>query len=91
MVSIGSRIQILNASIGDKIRLFCFALSGNKIAISGHIFFQMKDIRSAEALVEGLPSCDTLGTLSIRVGLPQEEYPNQEQMLLGLAHVMQVP
>ncbi len=31
----------------------------------------------------------SLGTLSIRVGLPQEDYPSQEEMLLGLAHVMQ--
>ncbi len=62
--------------------------------LARHFFFVVVCLNSTEfyfvqVLIEGLPGVRSLSTLSIRVGLPQEEYPSQEQMLLGLAHVMQ--
>ena len=54
-----------------------------------NVSLTVKDSDAAKALIEGLPALRKLSTLRVRVGLPQEDYPGQEQMLLDLAAVMQ--
>ena len=60
-----------------------------------------QDIPTAKVLIEALsPAPSPTGkaarrpvevrTLNIRVGLPQEDYPDQENMLVDLAQIMQV-
>ena len=62
-----------------------------------------QDIATAKVLMEALSPAAAAGekgskrpqtvevrTLNIRVGLPQEDYPDQENMLVDLAHIMQV-
>ena len=60
-----------------------------------------QDIPTAKLLIEALsPAPSPTGkaarrpvevrTLNIRVGLPQEDYPDQENMLVDLAQIMQV-
>jgi predicted secreted protein len=40
-------------------------------------------------LLDNLPiTVENINRLSIRVALPQDNYPSQEQMLIGLAQVM---
>ena len=61
----------------------------------------MQNIPTAKVLIEALsPAPSPTGkakrppvevrTLNIRVGLPQEDYPDQENMLVDLAQIMQV-
>ena len=58
-----------------------------------------QDIPTAKVLIEALSPAPTgkaarrpveVRTLNIRVGLPQEDYPDQENMLVDLAQIMQV-
>ena len=61
----------------------------------------MQNIPTAKVLIEALSPAPSptakakrppveVRTLNIRVGLPQEDYPDQENMLVDLAQIMQV-
>ena len=53
------------------------------------VLLGLKDIEAARTLLEYLQNARSISTLYISVNLPTEEFPDQEQMLHGLASVMQ--
>lgn len=75
-------------SVGDVTQLF--RTNGMKKLKTFSVGMVLKNIDAAKMLIESLP-LDTkeISKLSIKVGLPQDHYANQEQMLVGLAQVMQ--
>ena len=77
---------------------FCFSLL---LDVRSNTDAPTQDIPTAKVLIEALspapsPNGKTgrppveVRTLNIRVGLPQEDYPDQENMLVDLAQIMQV-
>ena len=76
---------------------FCYIL----LHVRSNANAPTQDIPTAKVLIEALsPAPAPTGkakrpqvevrTLNIRVGLPQEDYPDQENMLVDLAQIMQV-
>ena len=77
---------------------FCFSLL---LDVRSNTDAPTQDIPTAKVLIEALSPAPSpngkarrppveVRTLNIRVGLPQEDYPDQENMLMDLAQIMQV-